>query len=575
MYAETTEQPRQLSLSPASPGLLVAEHILQDSLSPEAGEVVSPRPLLSPKQSFSVDPFTHTTFSKSERVEALERMAAETVQANANMSNSVPDISLDKDKTLPAPPVPSSKTKPVDIRPKINSLFPLSADEGVTPPTPTIAALSPKASRGFSGLDALEARLLFDVGTRKAKLEEKKHDGPSIQPITIPRPTDVQNLPIDSAISSLSLPGLGAEEGTLRLGEANSSPATSQRAGDFKAAHKPALERPSESSKTHEARVRKKSGPRSRHSAKEQEQFQRLRKAAEGRVAAWLGSIDPEIPPSTTTPPQDDHLPLKPEPNITASLEKEAIPETPLKVAEREHSSEARVGTSPGTRSSGFRLLKANNEASSTTSAHDVTAKPAKDAGADRNIKRKQLPAFLPLPADPEVHYDVRSARGGRGGKVTAVAALWASAAQKPSDLSPSPSARSTPRPQLAKPVVSKKINTNASPLTTSANTAEFKTLADRPSPLPQEAAQETNHRRPRTKATSLPAIMSSSLATPMLSSTASLAKPPPALGDRIRLQNKLPPTISESSAPPKVPPKTEMAFGQARLRELIKKYQG
>ncbi|KAJ3481410.1 hypothetical protein NLJ89_g12216 [Agrocybe chaxingu] len=39
-----------------------------------------------------------------------------------------------------------------------------------------------------------------------------------------------------------------------------------------------------------------------------------------------------------------------------------------------------------------------------------------------------KLPTFPP-PLDSEVKYDIRSARGGRGGKVTSVANLWASGA--------------------------------------------------------------------------------------------------------------------------------------------------
>ena len=85
-------------------------------------------------------------------------------------------------------------------------------------------------------------------------------------------------------------------------------------------------------------------------------------------------------------------------------------------------------------------------------------------------------------------------------------------------------------------------------------------------------------------KAASVPAVVSSSLAIPTLSSTASLARPPTLNTDRPRLKTHLsygipyirdatplvsPKPISAASA------KGEMAFGQARLKELIKKYQG
>ncbi|KAF9525780.1 hypothetical protein CPB83DRAFT_514084 [Crepidotus variabilis] len=45
------------------------------------------------------------------------------------------------------------------------------------------------------------------------------------------------------------------------------------------------------------------------------------------------------------------------------------------------------------------------------------------------NPRPPSFPTKSPAPLDPETKYDIRSARGGRGGKVTAVASLWASGA--------------------------------------------------------------------------------------------------------------------------------------------------
>jgi hypothetical protein len=88
-------------------------------------------------------------------------------------------------------------------------------------------------------------------------------------------------------------------------------------------------------------------------------------------------------------------------------------------------------------------------------------------------------------------------------------------------------------------------------------------------------------HARPVIKAASVPAIVSSSHATPMLSSTASLARPSPPPGER-RGQPKVLSTIKESRSevgkgkemPPVKPAAGDLVFGQARLRDLIKKYQ-
>ncbi|KAJ3548761.1 hypothetical protein NM688_g5252 [Phlebia brevispora] len=272
------------------------------------GEVVSPRPGFSPRHSFSVDPVTHVSLSKGDCVETLERIAAVTDEANADMSGSVPDLSPQLDKTLPIPPVPSSKTKPSSARPRADTIFqqPQDFDLDATPPTPTLAAVSsPKALRsakGATGLDALEARLLAEVGTRKVDLNSKRPHVKSVLPITIPRPTDVIDLPVDSAISSLSLPSLGgANEGTLRLtGSRSNSPRSRQERSPSRelVPEREVSDRPSKP-KTREGRSRK----HLKADDPKEKEHHRLRKMAQGRVTAWLGSIDPEAPPQSATPP--------------------------------------------------------------------------------------------------------------------------------------------------------------------------------------------------------------------------------------------------------------------------------
>ncbi|TFK73318.1 hypothetical protein BDN72DRAFT_956714 [Pluteus cervinus] len=237
------------------------------------GVVHSPRPLLSPKHSFTVDPMTHASLPKSERVEELEHMAAEVNRKRANMSADIPKDDpilglLAKDgewdhksaaekvnKTLPGPPVPtkhldnrkapsaqserpradayfanlvaentgesglappesrspsksalqlaSSPSSPSPTKSKLkgkstSAAAPIkmqnlppsssSADQSPvgptdqTPPTPTLAAVRPKRDlldvggpdRTESGLDALERRLLAEVGTRKIDLGNKR-----------------------------------------------------------------------------------------------------------------------------------------------------------------------------------------------------------------------------------------------------------------------------------------------------------------------------------------------------------------------------------------------------------------
>ena len=165
--------------------------------------VYSPRPQLTPKHSFTRDPVLGS-ISKSERVEELEKMADEVAKRNRDLSGDLPKAGeSDKKmngnvhKTLPGPP--DDVINPNQQRRRdLMSVFPVDhqvqehapALGGMTyqtPPTPTLMAvlgppkqtLPPPASTtrtgrsppnlltSESGLDALERRLLAEVGTRK------------------------------------------------------------------------------------------------------------------------------------------------------------------------------------------------------------------------------------------------------------------------------------------------------------------------------------------------------------------------------------------------------------------------
>lgn len=204
------------------------------SLSIPSSALYSPRPILSPKQSFSAE----RGVPRSEKVEELERMAERIVEGQegegVGMSASGVAVGMkravsgDMDKTLPGPPVPSSKPVSVASRPRADEYFKAEApdhDIGMgtaasspppTPLTPTITAIkkrpsppkvsststaptsslekpssskpttvSPKPTpvtsllsvgRTESGLDALERRLLQHVGTKKVDGEERRRD---------------------------------------------------------------------------------------------------------------------------------------------------------------------------------------------------------------------------------------------------------------------------------------------------------------------------------------------------------------------------------------------------------------
>lgn len=540
-------------------------------------DVASPRPMPSPKQTYTVDPFTHLTFSKSERVEALERIAAQTDNVNKDMSGSVPDLALDLEKTLPKPPVPSQKMRSdPSPAPALTDMFspPEEMDSNTTPPTPTLAAVtSSKASRAalnhLGGLDALEARLLAEVGTRKVEQDSRRPDVRSVLPINIPRPDAAIDSAIDSAISSLSLPGLGADEGTLRLGEGSYHAEASERGGSRvnEDGSNVTLEIPSPPRES-EKRVRKKKSEQKAHGEviKDKEQH-RLRKAAQGRVAAWLGSIEPEAPSRSTTPPleeprQDSHpLVTQPGPESKPTASSHIPEELPIKADEQLADT---IDAKPNPRSSGFMPIRSRDD-KSNDSAH--LSKPEAE-------RRKLLGVWPRGLQDPEVRYDVRSARGGRGGKVTAVAAIWAAQTANQPVASPVPKASPPPPKRLT--------NWNKGPPTPSPLSQQSAPKVNRnhpPATAPSSPAADLATRRAKmAKSPSVPAILSSSLATPMLSSTASLARPFP----QVNLKpTTFPPTIQEtqeartSSVEPKSSHRKELAFGQARLRELIKKYQG
>ncbi|KAI0696451.1 hypothetical protein BC835DRAFT_1414282 [Cytidiella melzeri] len=590
-----------LSHSPDTPPLLFTAQLSPQS----AGSVVSPRPMHSPKQTVTVDPFTNATFAKCEDVDVLERLAAETVRANADMSRSMPDLFPVVDKTLPRPPVPSTKPRRIGDRPRANSLFPsLSTDErDLTPPTPTLAAISsPKASRaglgGMGGLDALEAKLLAEVGTHKP-LQEKRTDVRTIMPITIPRPNAVPDPVIDSAISSLSLPGIGGEEGTLRLEPGSFSERS------YKAQKEDSRQLSSTEQPPVKGRSRKKSTPKPRvaEEVREKEQY-RLRKAAQGRVTAWLGSIDPDAPPQTATPPTQSPVPTK--------LEIEAEHEVVEKLADAATHPSTKHNRPPSTtdatqdpvkapsapaerrddkpdpRSSGFIPLGTLRKLQLQAMAGGKVALPSRAKG-------KGLADIFPSQSRPdsEGRYDVRSARGGKGGIVTAVASIWTSQTngessskpesplghRRPSSIhpmvNPSPLNNGSGVPPMFAKAVSQPVRP-APPLKHSTSTSPSTPTPTRHSPSAELAARRAN----MAKSSSVPAVVSSSLAAPMLSSTASLAKPRPTM-DKMRFKSKLPPTISEMSSPQDAKPvvsskpQNELAFGKARLRELIQKYQG
>ena len=740
---------------PLTPGRARPPPILIPSLPnphDSQGVLHSPRPVPSPKPSFA------GSVPKSGNVTKLERMADEVGKQTDNLSLDLPKgdagvdlqrpqgLKLDRqtnlyvDKTLPTPPVPSSKDRHLFAqRPRVNTLF---RTEGTmadhsdfssstnhvppAPPTPLIAAITsvkfPKAPTELSGLganlgkdvppesglDALERRLLAEVGTRKFDAEQRPHVRSVVQPITIPPsgpPPDTVN---DSAISSLTL---ADREGILKASpereqeQDRDSDERTQHMGGGRHSHseddrdartqKGKSSRKLGKSKHSEEDLERANRRRERKKAKDDE-GRKLRQEAKGRVAAWLGEIDASASPvmddptSFISPTASRFVPITESESFSPALAETATDET----RERHRgdiAGDKDVSASPNPRSSGFVTISSLNGVAATSdsggeaspfkpsprrsSVNDfrqaptpspnrpsTTHRPPMSRSPSAEVKPSQpsdapprthpshppqpsssqpgrlpsgrIPRLPPKPADPEVQYDVRSARGGRGGKVAQVASLWAakaSANAKAGDMPPAPLAvpkkpkvpmmSTTGPPAVRKPVgnVLKRspILTRSPPGSVGAGAgagsgsvapvginrmgvgggAEMRIGAG-----PGLGLGLGTREVPRaTKATTVPAVVSSSHAVPMLSSTASLARVkapygPGQQGVQPEGLRTLPPMISETISDLRCASKSggavktgvgaaaavgpgrplgELAFGQARLRDLIKKYQG
>ncbi|KAF9557085.1 hypothetical protein CPC08DRAFT_67284 [Agrocybe pediades] len=922
--------PRHARTLPPPPGLsLNIANIPPISQTEVASENVlhSPRPQLTPKHSFSRDPVLGA-ISKSERVEELEKMADEVARKSQDLSGDLPKGAgelppaveagggadkkkegkaageVDVNKTLPGPPVPSGKhllSPPSRARADVyfsnaemllKETAPLPSDQ--TPPTPALVAVLPsrhtrnarKELKTESGLDALERRLLAEVGTRKLDKNDRKPDLKSIvTPLetgssaadasstssAIPIPTSSKSPePLhDSAISSLTLAGgLGGEEseGELEL-DGRTHKAGRSRGGSSDEregvnsglrqhmsgralAGTPTNILGAEWEKAREGNSDKGKEKQGKTSGKKKDRAS-TKSAAKGRVAAWLGRIDPDVPPQEQIiPPSPSVMRGPPSPFEAVEQDQEdseaVLPQTFELPAVSSNAATAAssaaappqkdndVAASPNPRSSGFvpisTLRKENVQAkqplvsrdatvmrearvvqdiwssndktpviqarpaprylrgvtptstaptsnetsqavsppSSRLSPLESTSKPLSYSAAARNVRKVSSPGLAkvatppttpprpvelpkkvqapgkvqavfppPKPINNEVKYDVRSARGGRGGKVASVANFWSSGAGASTSANQDVKGKAAVQndkmqkdlPPISRPIVAEKqlfsaavkspapsvppksattafssphVNQSPSPSSSKAtneglkhpdrsNVSKSKTevklnssfpeknMSSATSPAPSSGAvlggihvnnrgnkstQPLVQKRPATamanpfslvggggkvapsnsfstpsscdakqhslaqpkgmmmmkpviKATFDPAVVSSSHATPTLSSTASLARPTSASSaNGLRHQLKQPqrpvkipttlassPSSSSAQAPnsnasaaakptilsisPQLPPEpprsgavspskpVDLAFGQARLRDLIKKYQG
>jgi hypothetical protein len=562
-------------------------------------------------------------------------------------------LKSDIDKTLPPAPPPFGKQRESNT-PNGRGILgedvfspppdPTPAPAEATPPTPLNAVTPMKRPRpGLlttmqteSGLDRLERQLVADVGTRKPDRSDRRADVRAVLPIDIPLPNKSssagpQSYLVDSAISSLSLADHEIDED-----ERTHKPPKSSASGEDR--HGRGYDRKSGGS--HKANAREKADRKERTKDRDKDgtkdrekEAQRRRRNAKGRVAAWLGGLDVEALPASAPPV----------PPLSAIVpETEAAPIDPTSPSAPDDMAQKDVWAAPNPRSSGFVPIGTYKRepltrqsakppevgaifsqadpitsrspppvaGPSAANMQDTIADPPQ-IGDETNFEEKRsplqlqrirpppLPAFPPSTQDPGIKYDVRSARGGRGGKVTAVASIWASGAiqssAKPKDLTTTPpkplrpaagsplgAVKPTGRPLGAEPAIQKEADKPPKVLLQSV--AEYPPSSNPMSSETKLVEFKGKQLRPIIKSSSVPAIISSSHATPTLSSTASLARPPVSPHQRQSM-----PRAGQSSTAPHPPVEKavnkptaaknsstgSLAFGQARLRELIKKYQG
>lgn len=640
-------------------------------LSPST-EVLSPRPMLSPKASFSGEPAASP--GQSGRVAALEKMVEEEERARRTSEDQQRDepvatsppvpppheeleaaeLAAILDKTLPVPPAtfakpiskPASRTlanifeegnsqtlersailpktlenpKPIVamanlapahaeetpkvlVHPEASKPEEKSDDAGAARRTKAVKRISVQpageisSSQSAVGLDALEKRLIKEVGTRKpaaATLQYlREMDNKLDEAIQERNERQERNKIEEEKDTSTPAPAAETEKLTTDIVAGKETRDTGQ-----------ALLERRRRRISHDLRVKgtvpestDKANQRKGPSKQEEEQI-RLRRMAKGRVTAWLDSAEVADPPPLTETRIVEQA--QAETGVTGAQEKEEIKEKvdPSKVQLPARTSSGFLPIRPPVAPRAHQQLKAVAETTGVSS-------PPQEAPLKGIKDWRRFDEPKPVAG---VGYDVRSARGGRGGRVTSVAAIWAEKVN--SDAQVDPKKSPPPKGGVALPLMVKIGNDKPAPIMSSpeAKKEPLKPLAlssKSPATSPTGAwlkvgkasEAEAKERGNLVKAPSVPAKLSSSIASPLLSSTASLARPignsptppreyvatSPKLGGVTTGSTNMTRTngmTTSASEPRLAPPSSKpaggasIAFGQGRLRDLIAKYQ-
>ncbi|EJD49816.1 hypothetical protein AURDEDRAFT_182893 [Auricularia subglabra TFB-10046 SS5] len=432
------------------------------------------------------------------------------------------------DKTLPGPPVPSGKAPPSAANvPRATDIFGV----GLGAPSPHVsddlaraagATLTiPKRSSGFvkpaGGLEALEKRLLADVGTTKVQARVAEAETESIvRKLGVHAEEEgeysVEELlklsgGLDGALDRRRLsrdvpplPEKPQEKPSERM-QREAAELTAVRPHGSDAPIMPSGLPPMTASQ--QRKMREQEDPARKHEErKREEEAAKLRRAAKGRIANWLGGVSPEPVPepvleeqeptvrahrrtsaevdrtrriSQPPPPEVKELRNVGKSNSDATLKPSddahrtrrtslpPPPTTPERSAPEERLTPAKSSDDvnrtrrislppPAKQEPVVEVFKNVSPAAAApkprpssmvhSRSQPIIPRAPSPKGEVRNPLKalESPPAVSPVAAKADNNalglpqpklYDVRSARGGRGGKVTAVAAIWAAAVSK------------------------------------------------------------------------------------------------------------------------------------------------
>ncbi|KAG8909340.1 hypothetical protein FRC01_007000 [Tulasnella sp. 417] len=555
---------------------------LATGLSQPSG-VLSPRPRLSPRISYNEGIQTSgvkVASVKSKPVEELERMAEEALkeeEKEAKLVATASALGIELDKELPVVPGSSRKdvvkARPTGL-PTASEIFGLDSQTTrhsrpvSRPVSRTSVPLKPPAlPSSESGLDALERRL---AGESNAKAD------PTDQWLYRRRAASVADTASDSDASSVR--SYRSQPGGPR--PARKSNHSRERSRTSRTSQQPKKE----SGLPPMPMPRAVTPPRNDH----EKEVKRLQKEAVDRVGAWIGAVPPADPPSLVPWATLSGQQMIPK---TSSGFKSTKKSTFAAPAGRIPLAEVFAPPPPPVEPSPQPPPPSPRRGSATSFAENAPLQVAISTAQSPVVASKKVERqFLNIGPLSQA-YDVRSARGGRGGVVTAVTAIWETKPDAGATAVSSDAADGTKQPAATRPQTKRKeppvFKVPTIPASASVPALSQPGLAtDNAIAVNKPGRAVDGHRINR--ALPDPAAVNGTLAKPYLSSTASLAnarqdpvpRPRPGISldkpallpvsqsaPQLRPGPVEPPTSPKPGAPP-------IGVGQAKLRELIAKYQ-